>query len=714
MEHLQYWLPKPPLSVLSKLRQAAILFTLAICLTLLPKSIFLNLRTKFASVSSGTWRLIVDLYSRNANGVLRIKIHDPQLSVRIGESIITVDNDDQPIPIHDTKTHTIRVFYSKETSTNIFTAEVTLIRGEERLIDVTLLNGNVKMNSHALVPNNQLDGSNPPIKLVRRDVKITRDEKANAVTGNNEKKPAPTQLPVNVPRLVNPPMNDSRLSGNPNAGEMRELVPGMKFHWCPPGRFEMGSPTYEHDRIEDESQVPVTLTAGFWLGETEVTQEQWASIMNTVPWDGQQNAVLGLKYAASYISHGYPGNGSIEPDSAVEFCRRLTERELKASRLPVGWKYALPTEAQWEYACRAGESGRYHFGDDQARLNDFAWWGDNSTTQQFAHPVGLKLPNAWGLKDMHGNVWEWCQDNYRAVLPGGNDPVVVSAEVYRRVLRGGGFNVPAAFCRSAKRNYTDSNLRDSAIGFRVAVVALPVVVEKLPAVADKNVALRQDDEAKVKSPESESAPKPIPIQTEAKPAGIPIVNRPNFQAVYPPAKLKLIKGQSFGGNIPFRELNECYRENGALVIRSHTGFHSQKIDHLTTNQVIRAKIRIRNQMDGSVGLCLTQNGEANGVLVQIFGDKKTTLSPSPFAKNKPKTLQRQYDTRNVVKPVEEWNELICILKNKELQIFINQIQIDTVDLSTYSMTSVTIAFAINAFSKDTIVEIENYNIYATK
>ncbi len=272
------------------------------------------------------------------------------------------------------------------------------------------------------------------------------------------------------------------------AGEAQELVPGIRFRWCPIGNATMGSQPHEKGRHKNEDPVEISLT-GFWMGETEVTQGQWESLMRTAPWKGKTNLHTGRiqlsmavkegsDYAASYISHGDLGDGTIEADSACDFCRRLTERERKAGRLPAGWKYALPTEAQWEYACRAGTRTRFSFGDDESRLNEYAWWGakygdanslGNTRNEHYPHSVALKQPNAWGLYDMHGNVWEWCADWFIEKLPGGRDPVVVS-KASIRVCRGGCWLLGQSSCRSAVRSGGSPDNRNSAVGFRVAAV----------------------------------------------------------------------------------------------------------------------------------------------------------------------------------------------------------------------------------------------------
>ena len=148
----------------------------------------------------------------------------------------------------------------------------------------------------------------------------------------------------------------------------------LKFCWCPPGRFTMGSPKNEKDRSVNEDQVSVTLTRGFWLGTYEVTQAQWNSVMKTRPWKGEDYVKEGDDYAASYISW----------EDAVKFCVELTKQDRLSGKLPAGWTYRLPTEAQWEYACRAGSKTQYGFGDDDSRLGNYGWYGGPCTPRSFA------------------------------------------------------------------------------------------------------------------------------------------------------------------------------------------------------------------------------------------------------------------------------------------------------------------------------------------
>ena len=248
----------------------------------------------------------------------------------------------------------------------------------------------------------------------------------------------------------------------------------MKFVWCPPGTFTMGSPANERDRQNDENQVEVTLTKGFWLGQTEVTQAQWTAVMGATskPWSGNNNVKEGASYPATYVSHGIKDDGAVEAESATAFCEKLTELERKAGRLPTGWKYALPTEAEWEYACRAGTKTAYSFGNDVSQLGEYAWWGGlygdgNTKTEQYGHEVGTKKPNAWNLHDMHGNMYEWCRDSYASQRLGGDDQVNTSTADLR-VLRGGSWNLNAWNSRSANRLRISSEHRFNFTGFRVS------------------------------------------------------------------------------------------------------------------------------------------------------------------------------------------------------------------------------------------------------
>ncbi|MFO1022259.1 MAG: formylglycine-generating enzyme family protein [Planctomycetales bacterium] len=234
--------------------------------------------------------------------------------------------------------------------------------------------------------------------------------------------------------------------------------------WCPPGRFKMGSPLHEPGKHPDEGQVEVNLTRGFWLGKTEVTQGQWTAMMKTSPWEGEAYVEDGDDYPATFVDW----------TQCHEFCKKFTEQERKAGRLPLTWRYDLPTEAQWEYACRAGTSTRFSFGDNQEDLYEYAWYGGltqdgNARFEKYAHKVGLKKPNNFGLHDMHGNVYEWCRGWYGRKYVGGDDPPGErKGTLYPS--RGGAWDRQGPYCRSADRECNAPDDLGSVQGFRISCI----------------------------------------------------------------------------------------------------------------------------------------------------------------------------------------------------------------------------------------------------
>ncbi|GIT28582.1 MAG: hypothetical protein Ct9H300mP1_06280 [Planctomycetaceae bacterium] len=223
---------------------------------------------------------------------------------------------------------------------------------------------------------------------------------------------------------------------------------GMKLRLIPAGKFMMGSPETESDREDDETQHRVTITKPFYLGVTEVTQEQYQKVMGTNPSRksrGPQNPVENVSWA-----------------DAVEFCGKLSAMPAEKT---AGHVYRLPTDAEWEYACRAGTTTAYSFGDDASGLGDYGWFDGNSDRE--THPVGEKKPNAWGLYDMHGNVYEWCQDWYGDYPSGSATDPTGATSGSIRVIRGGGWFHYAGYCRSAHRNGDAPGSPGNSLGFRV-------------------------------------------------------------------------------------------------------------------------------------------------------------------------------------------------------------------------------------------------------
>jgi len=248
------------------------------------------------------------------------------------------------------------------------------------------------------------------------------------------------------------------------AGEEREVA-GIKLCWCPPGKFTMGSPPNEPERRPDEAQVQVTLGRGFWMGKYEATQGQWKRVAGKLP--GELTPALGE-------GDDLPV-GNVNFAEAEAFCRKLTEAGRRSGELPAGWEFRLPTEAQWEYACRAGTKTATAFGDQlsrkQANFQGKPYnGGEDGPSAKRATKVGSYPANAWGLHDMHGNVYEWCRDWYHPALPGGTDPDLSDKQATSRVRRGGGWTDDGEPCRSARRLRFEPERRYDHIGFRVAVV----------------------------------------------------------------------------------------------------------------------------------------------------------------------------------------------------------------------------------------------------
>lgn len=238
------------------------------------------------------------------------------------------------------------------------------------------------------------------------------------------------------------------------------MLPGdvpLEMKWIPGGTFQMGRYAGEQDSYDREDPQHAVTVPGFWLGKYEVTKRQWQAVMETTPWLGQDDVLADLDSPAVYVSW----------DDAKSFITALNAHTGKTFRLPSG--------AEWEYACRAGTTTRFYWGDDPgyAVINEYAWWDGNTLDagEEYAHVVGLKLPNALGLFDMSGNVWEWCEDDWHSNYtgaPGNGSAWVDSPRGTNRVLRGGCWGCSGDRCRSANYGSGYRSGANNYVGFRLS------------------------------------------------------------------------------------------------------------------------------------------------------------------------------------------------------------------------------------------------------
>jgi formylglycine-generating enzyme required for sulfatase activity len=228
------------------------------------------------------------------------------------------------------------------------------------------------------------------------------------------------------------------------AGEEREfeIAAGLKmrFCWCPPGSFKMGSPDIEEGRCEDENQVNVILSKGFWIGKYQTTQEQWMAVMGSNP-----SHFKGEKLPVDTVSW----------NNAQKFIKKVNIFLASST----GGELALPTEAQWEYAARAGQTGQC----TGSTVDEIGWYYYNSHFS--THPVGTKNANAWGMHDMIGNVREWCADIYKDSLDGGIDPTGPESGV-NRVCRGSSWTGSVSELRLARRDFFGPKVAWNSFGVR--------------------------------------------------------------------------------------------------------------------------------------------------------------------------------------------------------------------------------------------------------
>ena len=267
---------------------------------------------------------------------------------------------------------------------------------------------------------------------------------------------------LGAPGGAEPPPEEAQ----PGEGEITVDLPGgatMEFVWIEPGTFTMGSPESEPGRSDDEGpQHEVTISRGFWLGKYEVTQGQWESVMGTTPWSGRSYVQANAELPAVYISW----------EDVQELVQALNAAAGDSL-------YRLPTEAEWEYGCRAGTTTRWSFGDEAGELGDYAWyWGNLG--ERYAHQVGTKLRNPWGLFDMQGNVWEWCLDWWGTYPSEAQVDPLGPSTGSRRVIRGGYAELYAQYARSAVRYFQSPGLGDFDLGARLLRMAEPAGTNQQP------------------------------------------------------------------------------------------------------------------------------------------------------------------------------------------------------------------------------------------
>jgi formylglycine-generating enzyme len=288
--------------------------------------------------------------------------------------------------------------------------------------------------------------------------KVVEDDTAtSAPEPSREPSPAPVLAPEAPPpkprtppkKVLPAPVNlsTSAVEGEPFA--IADL--SMHMLWVKPGTFDMGSPSSEKDRFDAETPHTVTLTEGFWLGKHEVTQAQWQEVMGNNP-----SSSKGENRPVEKVSW----------NDVTSFCNKLTEKERTAGRMPAGMTYQLPTEAEWEYACRAGTKTAYAFGDSLTSEQVNISGGILETND-----VGKYPANAWGFHDMHGNVWEWCVDWFGDYPIGAVTDPVGPVDGSKFVVRGGSWgNRSGDFARSALRSWgRHHDWRDDNVGFRLSL-----------------------------------------------------------------------------------------------------------------------------------------------------------------------------------------------------------------------------------------------------
>ena len=290
-----------------------------------------------------------------------------------------------------------------------------------------------------------------------------------------------------------PEERQDRSDEAPDAGSPYTIAGlDLPLKWIPPGSFVMGSPVTERKREREEHQHEVVISRGFWIGACEVTVDQWKSFVHARGYQTEAERGGGIRQwiqgqwphvkGSSWRNPGFAQTGDhpvvgISWNDAMAFCEWLTDRERQANRLTSGYRYALPTEAEWEYACRAGYEGP--FLPDVKSMKDEFWFrfGDGLggiLAKDHTHPTGTRRSNAWGLQNVHGNVFEWCRDWFgeypleKITDPTGPDDGI------ERICRGGAWSSYSASIRSAFRGRDEPGNCGSNLGFRLSLSQEPL------------------------------------------------------------------------------------------------------------------------------------------------------------------------------------------------------------------------------------------------
>ncbi len=261
-------------------------------------------------------------------------------------------------------------------------------------------------------------------------------------------KPKPLPIIISATRAIVPAIQTDPIKRGEKAfyerlGDQLSDHVMIEMVRIPSGKFNQGSPLDQTGRKENELAIAEVNIPTFYMAKFAVTQEQWIEIMGSNPATFRENLQAPVE--------------NISWNEAQDFCRKLAERSQHA--------YRLPSESEWEYACRSGTNTAYHFGDSPDQLADYAWFGDKRS-----HPVGQKVPNSWGLHEMHGGIWEWCEDVWHERSNG--TEWISGDNSSRRVRKGGSWSNEARQCRSASRDWHRQSDRYNDIGLRVVISAI--------------------------------------------------------------------------------------------------------------------------------------------------------------------------------------------------------------------------------------------------